>query len=1152
VYDLPDATGVTSMVAGMSAPWNPNSKAAGPVPVLKVFYVKASSPDKLTVAVETTAPSVGGAPSFTTVTDTVPVAWHKDAGPLQIALNYDNSVLVTAMVNATFAVTPKNDARMYYYTDAYTVDHTSGPAQTSWGYWTGFEYLPLARGSGWSAIVTGSWGDSYTPMIHLYLPGTSQQAKGGIGPGVMVLFAPLHSGLSADTVPKDKTANNPTGFPDSATNPQTEVAAVAFVTALGAQLMPTALVWTRSRYGQNVDQRLWALSSDLLHGSAWHWTELVLPGGTLTGLDLPPVSTALTPSPDTATAADLGAKNLLDVFVLAGDMLCVFRQAASGDAVKNAAQPVYCPAIPLQPGVAAMTSQIGVSDGNELLLAGTDGMLQSLEKDPVSGRWTDTVVHVPAIELQQVSSYRITLTLADLAWNAAVTGQQVSITASTPAMAMIEGPSPQAVALGPDPVTVNTDGSGQVSIALLADGLSAPTLMLSTDGVPDPVTVYPSGPVNTYLRGQDGTTLNYLPTMSPATLAAAKTPDGQTVAPGAAKPADAADAFTTMSQAATLGAQGAQNGLVSTTVARLDAARPRAGGKPGKPGHRTGVSVKAQTSSIDHWAHDVLHAIKKGAVAVSKITIVAEAFTLVTDLMHWTENAVTVVVHGIEDAAHVLHAAFAKLGAAIVHAVKWLEAETIGLLRDSAKVAAEFATLITQCTSYVGDQAAASKKFVDTWLLKEQGAVKQRFDTIRAGYAKGTTLGNIADNKPAQLSAAQRRLRLRPLPKAKPASRAAAAADDTQSQPHGNWFFNKIKHDVFGELDVAGIDGFDQIRADLRSGFQGGIADFEKACMSFWEFLKVSITHPSEFDTVGVPALLAAVSDLLDGALILARGVIDALFDLIAELSKIIGGMLNTPLSQMGIAGKLLKLAGLGDIHIGSVVTMLLAFPATLAFKIAHGGDTRPFAQLPALRAGVGTGDDKAAKDLRFTASAVMGTWASLNVIGAFFDKPPMFFAALEVAGPLLVGALAPPSVDENGFPAWDTFTTDEMTPRHVSWFTDILPAFLHAWNIYTQHQAHAGHVTAADAEDQEQMTLWYQALLGVFSLVAGVIGASEDPEAGGKDYALPILLNFINIPAFLKTATFQKASVGISTMTYIALDIGGALGGAILYNQDV
>ena len=113
---------------------------------------------------------------------------------------------------------------------------------------------------------------------------------------------------------------------------------------------------------------------------------------------------------------------------------------------------------------------------------------------------------------------------------------------------------------------------------------------------------------------------------------------------------------------------------------------------------------------------------------------------------------------------------------------------------------------------------------------------------------------------------------------------------------------------------------------------------------------------------------------MIQGAIALARGVVDALFELIAELSKIIDNMLSTPLDQMGIVGNLLELAGLGNIHIGATVNMLMAFPATLAFEVAHGGNTRPFGQLAALRAGAGAGiDDKTAKDLQETTGWVIG-----------------------------------------------------------------------------------------------------------------------------------------------------------------------------------
>jgi hypothetical protein len=44
--------------------------------------------------------------------------------------------------------------------------------------------------------------------------------------------------------------------------------------------------------------------------------------------------------------------------------------------------------------------------------------MQISEKDPVSGRWIDAEIQVPATALQPDSAYRVTLTLTDTAWNA--------------------------------------------------------------------------------------------------------------------------------------------------------------------------------------------------------------------------------------------------------------------------------------------------------------------------------------------------------------------------------------------------------------------------------------------------------------------------------------------------------------------------------------------------------------------------------------------------------------------------------------------------------------------------------------------------------------------------------------------------------------
>ena len=102
-----------------------------------------------------------------------------------------------------------------------------------------------------------------------------------------------------------------------------------------------------------------------------------------------------------------------------------------------------------------MTGQPAESTGNELIVVDRDGNLVALEKDPVSGTWTTTVVQVPAASMQQASAYRVELTLSD-AWNQGLAGRELKIVASSPATAVVEGSADQAktVLLGDDPISV--------------------------------------------------------------------------------------------------------------------------------------------------------------------------------------------------------------------------------------------------------------------------------------------------------------------------------------------------------------------------------------------------------------------------------------------------------------------------------------------------------------------------------------------------------------------------------------------------------------------------------------------------------------------------------------------------------------------------
>ncbi|MEI9942213.1 MAG: hypothetical protein WDO69_33775 [Pseudomonadota bacterium] len=1096
VFALPDAIDVTDMVAAVGQPNTGD-------PYLQISYVTKDSPDTLVVAMQSASPIGASGPTFQTKT----VAWDKKAGALAITMGatfnlHGYEPLVSAMIPGSEG----DDA-----SDAKVCWAFSGWKKS--GVLTGFSFNTWNGDQSWSVVLMPS---IYTNVDHGGFVLSIAKANGslemwgtteGIDGGPMKLM----------NLPQAFPPQDPSGFRTVVS----DIVGLFWLKFSDPLALPAALVWTQHQDplegGLIGHPLLWLVTpTGSVGNEGWVWTNLAVPTDQDTQFDIP-VTTALTPR------KTVGNGYLLNVFVSWGGTLRVVRQIEQGGAT-DIQTPVFTPLIPLQPEVRTMSSQAAPSPGNELILVGADGTLQTLEKDAANGAWTDAVIQLPASELQELSSYRVTLTLADTAWGAPVASQDVVITASTPALAIIEGPSPKTVRLSNVPVTATTDANGEVLLALVAEGLSAPTLTITSAGLPTPATVHPSEPINTYMQGQG--TLNFLPAMSGDTLAHAKTPDGQTVAPGAADAGAARDAASKMKQAADLGVQGSLLGAVASTIGRLDGTRP--------------VSVELLGSSIDHWAHDVLHAVKKGAAAVKDTTIDVERkiVSIAVDVEGWTDNIVQVAVHSIEDAAHVLHSVLNQLKADIVAAVKWLRALVASLLQDSALVATEFSALIRQACDFVGDDADKLKAVVDAWFVGKEEQIQNAFDAVRKGYPDNATLGTIGDFNPAQLVGATRT--------------PPVASDDDAPQPHGDWFLNKVKHAIYGQLDTPQFTGisFDKLQLNVLEACSSHIDDFASAAQGFWSFIKTAVTHPSEFPSLAVHGFLEEVSKLIQAALKLLNAAVDALFAMIAALSKAIPDMLSTKIGKAGIVGKLLSLAGLGDFQIGTVAMMVFAFPTTLAYKIANGPDTRPFSYVMGAQGRPGA-DPDTDRALQITAASVMGVWAGLDAVGNGLkavggEGVPMLTPAVDLAGPLLVGALAPPFV-KDGLPDWRlNQNTAQDTLGLVSWLFDLIPAYGSAQVMYAEHSQ------SVDVKAQtEDGTFWLQTMCGVMSLVAGVSAASSDPDANGKDYAVPILLNVPNIVACFYSKALIETSEGASAVLGVGFSLFGGVAGAVEYGSD-
>ncbi len=1121
VYALPDAEGVSDMVAGATG-------LTRKAPYLTVCYIKANQPDQLVIATAPITPLTGSEPSFTTST----VPWNSRALGLRIsivcidALYRFDDTLVWAVVPSSTAFAP--DAQV-----CWQVGSRDG------GVLQGFDYSQWENGKPCLTIAAAGPVNSTTPNFLLYLPQVDATLE-------------IWTKSYTDSGPMERLDKlRPAIQPPQPPQAGLIVTTVEYATQQQPRDMPTALVWTRESVGGQLEgnPQLWVLTYDGNGSRQWVWTNLGLPEHLPTNLPLP-VTTGITPRSDKVVGY------LLDVFVRWSDRLSVSRQIQQWNP-KDSSAPAFTPMIPLQGDVATMTSQAGATAGNQLILVAGDGTLHTLEKDAAGG-WNDATVQLPAAELQQGSSYRVTLTLADAAWNAPVTAHDLTITASGTAVAMIEGPAPRTVQLGSTPVTVTTDTTGEVTVALLADGLSAPTLTVTSAGLPKPVTVYPSEPINTYMRG--GNTLNYLPAMTADTLTSATTPDGQKVAPGAAEdPSETTRQVSTMKQAAELGAQGTVGGAISSIRGRVDGRNPHHA-RHGRPHHDTrhghpgaGLSTAALGTNIDNWGHDVFHAIKKGATSVKTVTIDAEhkIVSIAVDATGWVENTVEIVVNTIEDAAHVLHSALNRLAADILHAVKWLEAEVIGVLRSAKILSDKFEQWIGSFSVFAATALASESTTVARWLTKEQQWVTSEMTTLTGRFSGKTTLSTMAANPPRQVVIGRR-----PAPGKPRATGRLGAPGDDQQPVHGDWFYRKIKHELLGSGLKIDLSNLPDLKAKLTSFSEKSVANsvgFQNRFVAdFWKgFIDGAVKSPDDVDDILIQpllqALLAVVNDAFDYAESIVADAFALLHDIAANIPKLLGG---TTLKNLPILGSLMRLVGLGDVSIGRVANLIFAFPAALVYKIAHGASAQPFTSTGRPHAG-SVGD--VAGDLQICAASVMGTWAVFDTVSAAFaasgDDGGILFNAIDIAAPLIVTILTTPATkDGEPFFAPPVSGNPADILGFVAWILGAVPAFSTAEALIIA-KSYSGN--EAGAKEMIQMSLWFQTLTGVLALVFGMVANSQKDTPKGADYAGATLNNMPTIAAAGLTDVVIEATVGISVVVTMALTLICGELGALVYGTE-
>ena len=835
---------------------------------------------------------------------------------------------------------------------------------------------------------------------------------------------------------------------------------------------------------------------------------------------------------------------LLNLFVVVKGTLSVIRQVNQGDSTKDAETPIFNPAVPLQPNVAIAASQARPSDGDELIVVDGDGNLEVLVK-AADGEWTANQIHLPATEAADVTTYRVQLTLSD-DWGARLAGKALQVSASAPAVALLNG---RGITLSSTPVAFTTDRAGQVTIPIVTDGMWAPQLTVSGGGLSAPVTVSPSGPVNDYMTGT--VTLNYLPAVTGETLAGATAPSGKTVFPGAKQDKDlAGQAATVLATAAAAGANPTIVGLVAPEgpAKGLDGIGPHGHTKhmpsdPVRLGHEAAlgvatVKVDGLELSFSDLEHDALYAIKKGAAKVSQVGVSFDHYlnrwvsTVSADFDAWANQVLSVTIEGLQDAAHIFHSVINRVEGVLSDVIDWLKAHVLKLLADTVTLAARYDGWLLQLSDELYTLTQKAQAGADKWLQGKETEIDTALAKIK------TVLGSRSISSFTEPPKFSVRLNTGP---------QATAQQPTSA--NASWLLEKVTQSsptptITPSVDQALDKLIEQTEAKVATVGQ----DFIKATNDFRDALASFVSNPKNFGTVGIDKLIDAIGNVIHAALEAADGMIDVILGLVALAISTFKAILSTPLNDLPLLGPLLKAAGMTKgPTVGEMVTLLVAFPTALGYKLAHlDADALPFKNVNT-NSVLQVTDAK--DDLSYATFGATSFWALMDTIAASMvsngEEPPAFITWVDIAAPALISALSVPAHD-GGLPFTSAIKLDDPGDVYdaVSWGVGALPGVFSGVSYYVGEK-----YSQPSADVANEGMLFLTSLSGFGGAVFGVL-AAIDTSSTLPDATLPAVLAVLgNTAAMLAYGLEKQVVAGTDGISAILV---GVIGGVCTFTASV
>ncbi|HKR64385.1 MAG TPA: hypothetical protein VJZ00_11690 [Thermoanaerobaculia bacterium] len=667
--------------------------------------------------------------------------------------------------------------------------------------------------------------------------------------------------------------------------------------------------------------------------------------------------------------------------------------------------------------------------------------------------------------------------------------------------------------------SMTTDVMGRLTFATLVNGrMVAPNVVLSAQNLATPLMIAPSGPVHTYLSG-GAEKLNPTNPGGPPpqfdaagnALANATTPKGEKVV------------------------KTANVGLLPTAAAAIQhTAHAGLGMNPSgvagfafdfRPGAAQGFKVFTSHDDltahvatlkerplvdiwgdIEQWAGDVYHAVENGFLLIEQAAIsVADSIaTFTTKLANGIEQAVSVVITSLEQAASIIAGVFRAIEAEIEAIIDWLKGLFDFQSIWNTKTVIERA--VASMPQVIGGLISTAEGKVDHWFESQEAAVTAAFARWKSELGTATIGQQLGFPTPGGSS---------PVP-------GVSSISSLTNDVHHNWFMDKLTSLA---PDFSGGTGADQAFERFVTNVSTDVESFlttELTALGNW-FVQ-TISNPASFASLTIATLLSMLEGLVVAALRLADAVVDGLLDLAGAVMSALTDLLATPL-DFGFFNFLWDwiTSGLtpsgGDLTIGAVISLLLAFPVTLIYKLVKGADSEPFP------GGRMQGMESAMSSAMLASTQPRADLLAAAIIQVVYAIPATIASGLGRAAPTwLTLMLAAASITiwilRNGIPSWSSleWASFAVVCANLAWILPVIAIVL------TGTYGTATVTAAGSAVVKVLLTLY-----GIVTLIiAGVTfhSMNKAEESASILLPLPSLVAFLGLPPFLPEGNVVSAIV--------------------------